>query len=288
MHTQEQDWDLIIRPKNKWYQLDVVDIWKHRDLMMLLVRRDFIAVYKQTLLGPFWFFIQPIFTTIVYYFMFGRIASISTDDKPALLFYMGGLVCWNYFAECINNTSNVFVTNAALFSKVYFPRLILPISSIISAAIKFFIQLILFLVLWIYYVYVKGDVGIHLSWQLALVPLLLLLMAVMGMSLGLIVSALTTKYRDLRNLLGYAIQFGLYITPIIFPLSLLKTKLPLLYKFCLLNPMTGIVETFKYAFFGSGVFEWGLLIYTSCFCLILFLVAIVLFNKIEKTFVDTV
>ena len=288
MQTKEQDWDLIIKPKNKWYEINLLDIWKHKDLLMLLVRRDFIAVYKQTLLGPFWFFIQPIFTTIIYYFMFGRIASISTDGKPALLFYMGGLVCWNYFAECVNNTSNVFINNAALFSKVYFPRLILPISSIISAGIKFFIQLGLFLLIWLYYSVIKGNHDIHIVWQIVLIPLLLLLMAIMGMSFGLIVSALTTKYRDLRNLLGYALQFGLYVTPIIFPLSILKIKLPFLYKICLLNPMTGIVETFKYAFFGSGTFEWNLLIYSSGFCLVIFLIAIVLFNKIEKTFVDTV
>jgi lipopolysaccharide transport system permease protein len=288
MHTKEESWDLIIKPKNKWYRLDIADIWKHRDLLMLLVRRDFIAVYKQTLLGPLWFFIQPIFTTIVYYFMFGRIASIPTDSQPALLFYMGGLVCWNYFSECINNTSNVFINNAALFSKVYFPRLLLPISSIISAGIKFFIQLLLFLTIWAYYVFIKGNAELHFSWQIVLVPFLLLLMAVMGMSIGLIVSALTTKYRDLKNLLGYALQFGLYVTPIIFPLSMLKIKLPAFYKFCLLNPMTGIVETFKFAFFGSGTFEWGLLMYTTTFTLIIFLLSIILFNKIEKSFVDTV
>ncbi len=288
MNKEEEYWDLIIKPKNSLLDINFKDIWRYRDLLILFVKRDLVATYKQTLLGPVWFFIQPIFTTIVYYFMFGRIASISTDGKPALLFYMGGLVCWNYFAECINTTSNVFINNAGLFSKVYFPRLVVPVSSVLSAGIKFLIQLSLFLTIWIYYALIKHNEAIHISWQIALLPFLLLLIALMGMSIGVIVSALTTKYRDFRNLLGYALQFGLYATPIIFPLNWLKEKLPFFYKVCLLNPMTGIVETFKFAFFGSGTFEWGFLAYSSIFTLIVFFIAIVLFNKVEKTFVDTV
>ncbi len=286
--NEEENWDLVLKPKNSLLDINFKDIWRYRDLLILFVKRDLVATYKQTLLGPLWFFIQPIFTTVVYYFMFGRIASISTDGKPALLFYMGGLVCWNYFSECINGTSNVFVNNAALFSKVYFPRLVVPVSTVLSAGIKFFIQLTLFLTIWGYYFFVRHDSSIHLSWQLTLLPLLLVLMAIMGMSIGIIVSTLTTKYRDFRNLLGYALQFGLYATPIIFPLTWLKIKLPFFYKICLLNPMTGIVETFKYSFFGSGTFDWNLILYSSVFAIIVFLIAIVLFNKVEKTFVDTV
>jgi len=285
---QEENWDLIIKPKNKWYQFGLSALWRYRDLMMLLVRRDFFSVYKQTLLGPIWFFIQPIFTTVIYYFMFGRIAHIPTDGKPPLLFYMGGLVCWNYFVECINGTSNVFINNANLFGKVYFPRLIVPVSTIISAGIKFLIQLLLFLVLLFYFVVIKKDPSIHISWGLMFIPLLILLVAIMGMSIGIIISSVTTKYRDLKNVLGYLIQFWLYATPIIYPLSWMKTNLPAFYKLCLANPMSGIVETFKYAFFGSGTFSPSLILYSVAFTVVAFFISLILFNRVEKTFIDTV
>jgi lipopolysaccharide transport system permease protein len=285
---QVEEWDLVIKPKRSLLNLDFRDFWLYRDLLILLVKRDLISTYKQTLLGPLWFFIQPIFTTTIYYFMFSRIANISTDGKPALLFYMGGLVCWNYFSECVNNTSTVFVTNAGLFSKVYFPRLIMPVSSVLSAGIKFLIQLSLFLTILIYYAIVKHVPGIHISWQVVVLPLLILMVALMGMSIGVIVSALTTKYRDLKNLLGYALQFGLYATPIIFPLDWLKIKLPFFYKICLLNPMTGIVEAFKHSFLGAGIFDWSMILYSLTFTVTIAVIALMLFNKYEKTFVDTV
>jgi lipopolysaccharide transport system permease protein len=285
---EEENWDLVIKPKNKWYELDLKAIWKYRDLMLLLVRRDFISVYKQTLLGPAWFFIQPIFTTVIYYFMFKRLANISTDGTPALLFYMSGLVCWNYFSECINSTSNIFINNAGIFSKVYFPRLIVPFASIISSGIKFSIQLILFLSLLLYYVLIKHEQSIHISWHIILVPFLLIMTAVMGMGIGIIISSITTKYRDLRNVMGHVLQFWLYFTPVIYPLSWLKATMPGLYKFCLLNPMVSVVETFKYAFLGTGTFSPFLILYSFCFTLVIFCVSVMFFNKVEKTFVDTV
>jgi len=288
IESKEDNWDIIITPKTKFFYLDIGEIWRYRDLLVLFVKRDLVATYKQTLLGPLWFFIQPLFTTLVYYFMFGRIANISTDGKPALLFYMGGLVCWNFFAECVNGTNNVFVSNAYIFGKVYFPRMVVPFSTIISASLKFIIQFILFMCIWSYYALVKQTPGIHLAWQTILLPLLLINISLLGLAIGIIVSAFTTKYRDFRNLLGYAMQFGLYATPIIFPLEWLREKLPLFYKICLINPMTAIVETFKYAFFGTGVFSWGMLAYSFSFTLILLVIAIFMFNKVEKTFVDTV
>jgi len=288
MKTAEENWDLVVQPTGKLFHLNLGELWRYRDLLILFVKRDVVATYKQTLLGPLWLFVQPLFTIFIYYFMFGRIANISTDGKPALLFYMGGLVCWNFFSECVNGTSNVFLNNAYLFGKVYFPRLIVPFSTILSATLKFLIQFALFILIWCYYALVKHVPDIHLTWHVALVPVLVLIVALLGLSIGVIVSAVTTKYRDLKNLLGYALQFGLYATPIIFPLEWLKEKLPLFYKVCMLNPMTGVVQTFKYAFFGSGQFNWYMPAYSLGVTLVLLFCAVLIFNKVEKTFVDTV
>ena len=288
MQQTNEQWDLIIEPKNKFFRLQLGEVWRYRDLLVLFVKRDLVALYKQTLLGPLWFLIQPIFTTLIYSFMFGRIANISTDGKPAILFYLSGLVCWNYFSECVNGTSHVFISNANLFGKVYFPRLVVPFATVISAGFKFGVQFLLFVGIWCYYVFFQHTPGISLSWHIALVPLLLVNVALLGMSVGVIVSSLTTKYRDLRNLLGYALQVGLYTTPIIFPLAWLREKSDLFYKICLLNPMTGVVETFKYAFLGTGVFQPQMLVYSFSFTLVLLFAAIFMFNKVDKTFVDTV
>jgi lipopolysaccharide transport system permease protein len=286
--SDTENWDLIIKPKNKWYEMDLGAVWKYRDLMMLLVRRDSISLYKQTLLGPLWFFIQPVFTIVIYYFMFGRIANISTDGKPALLFYMSGLVCWNYFSECLNGTSGVFINYAGIFGKVYFPRLIVPVATIFSSGIKFFIQLLLFFILLVYYTMYQHTFSIHFSWHIILIPFLILITGVLGMSIGLIISAMTTKYRDLKNLVGYAMQLGLYVTPIIYPLQWLKIKLPLLYDICLFNPLVSVVETFKFVFLGSGTFNIYLVLYSFVFTVCLFFISVIFFNKVEKTFVDTV
>jgi lipopolysaccharide transport system permease protein len=288
MQAKEENWDLVIESKSKFLPLNLGELWRYRDLLMMFVKRDLTAQYKQTLLGPLWFFLQPVFTTLVYYFMFGRIANISTDGKPALLFYMGGLVCWNFFADCVNGTNNVFVSNAYLFGKVYFPRLVVPFSTIISASLKFFIQFLLFMLTWCYYAIVRQSPDVHLTWNVLILPLLLINIAFLGLGIGVIVSAVTTKYRDLRNLLGYAMQFGLYATPIIFPLEWMKKTIPMFYKICLLNPMTGIVEAFKYSFFGSGIFSWSMLAYSFGFTLVLLFMAVFMFNRVEKTFVDTV
>lgn len=288
MSTKQTEWDLVIQPKASLADISFRDIWKYRDLLLLFVKRDLTAIYKQNLLGPIWFFLQPVFTTVVYYFMFGRIANISTDNKPALIFYLGGLVCWNYFSECINATSSVFLNNAALYSKVYFPRLIAPIATILSSSIKFFIQLSLFLILWCYYVFIQHNEFISISWHIALLPYLLVLVAAMGLSFGMLVSSLTTKYRDFRNLLGYMLQFGLYASPIIYPMSWLEEKLPLFHKICLLNPMSSVIETFKFGFFGTGTFSWPALLYSTVFTFVILFFSVILFNRTEKTFVDSV
>lgn len=286
--SKEQNWDLVIKPKAKLLSLKLREIWQYRDLIVLFVKRDLTATYKQNLLGPLWFFIQPIFTIITYYVMFGRIAQIPTGDKPILLFYLGGLVMWNYFADCLNSTSNVFVSNAGLFGKVYFPRLIAPLSTIISTLFKFSIQFVLFILLWMYYWYFRPEYNLHLSTAVFIIPLLVILVALLGLGFGMLLSSITTKYRDLRNVIGYALQFALYATPIIYPLGWMKVKLPFFYQVCIINPMTSVVETFKYIFLGDASFSPQMLLYSFAFAVVLFVIALALFNKTEKTFVDTV
>lgn len=284
---KEENWDIIIKPKAKIFDLHIREIWQYRDLISRFVKRDLTSIYKQTILGPLWFFIQPVFTITIYYFMFGRIANISTGTVPSLLFYMGGLLCWNYFTECLNTTSNVFVNNANLFGKVYFPRLIVPLSSVISAFFKFLIQFMLFIALWLFYKYYQGA-AIQIQSTVFILPLLIFLLALLGLSFGMLISALTTKYRDFRNLLGYALQFGLYATPIIYSLDWLKIKLPFFYQLVKLNPVTSLVEAFKFSFYGEGLFSPAMLLYSSIFSIVSFLTAVAVFNRVEKTFVDTV
>ena len=231
--TKLESWDLIIKPKYAWFNLNLADVWQYRDLLMLMVRRDLVSVYKQTILGPFWFFIQPLLTTIMFIVVFGNIAKISTDSLPPTLFYMSGIVLWNYFSDCLNKTSTTFATNAGMFGKVYFPRIIMPLSNVITNFIRFGIQLVMFLGFYFYYL----DVGanIHPNLYIFLMPLLLLIMALQGLGWGLIISALTTKYRDLTFLVSFGVQLLMYATPIIYPLS----SIPIKYKFYILtNPLS--------------------------------------------------
>ena len=281
---KEQPWDLVIKPKSGLFELHLGDLWRYRDLLMLFVKRDIVAVYKQTVLGPFWFFVQPILTALTFTVVFGQIAGLPTDGKPQILFYLAGNVCWNYFADCLNNTSNTFVSNANIFGKVYFPRLISPLSVVISNMVKFLIQLTLFIALYTYFL-LFTDADLALTPFVFLLPLLLIIMALLGLGFGLIISSFTTKYRDLRFLISFGVQLMMYATPIIYPLSTLKGRW---YELALYNPMTSVIETFKYAFFGSGILTWSGLAYSAGFAVITVLISVVIFNRVEKSFMDTV
>ncbi|MDX1811797.1 MAG: ABC transporter permease [Gammaproteobacteria bacterium] len=278
-----QEWTTEIKPKRGFLEIPVQEIWAYRDLLFLLVRRDFVAMYKQTILGPLWFVIQPVLTTLVFTLVFGNIANISTDGLPHILFYLAGITCWNYFAETLTKTSETFTQNAGVFGKVYFPRIIVPLSVVVSNLIKLTIQFILFLGFTAYY-WVSTDL-INPNITVLLFPLLVLLMGGIALSMGMIISSLTTKYRDLRFLLAFAVQLLMYATPVIYPLS----TLPETYKSAImLNPITPIVETFRYSFLGQGSFDVGHLLYSVVFMLITFFIALIVFNQIEKNFMDTV
>lgn len=279
-----KEWDLIIQPRSKWYQIDLAAIWHYRDLLMLLVRRDFVSVYKQTILGPLWFFIQPIITSLTFTFIFSGIANISTDGNPAILFYMAGITIWTYFADCLNKTSNTFVANAGVFGKVYFPRLIVPLSILVSNLIKFGIQFLIFVMLWIYFLTNGNQINPH--WSLMWVwPLLVLMMAGLGLGFGIVISSLTTKYRDLTFLIGFGVQLLMYASSVVLPISSMSQKIQ---KLMLLNPLTSIIEAFKYIFLGSGYFDFFWLIYSFVLMLVVLVFGIVVFNKVEKSFMDTV
>lgn len=272
-----------IVPKDALFDLRLKEIWRYRDLLLLFVKRDFVAKYKQTVLGPVWFFIQPIFQTAILALVFAGMASLSTDGIPPILFYLAGITCWNYFANCLRTTSNTFTANASLFGKVYFPRAVTPLSIIISNLIQFGIGLVLFLLLYLYFVVTGADLLPNTS--LLLLPVLIVLMGLMGLGLGMLVSAMTTKYRDLQYLVDFGVQLLMYATPVILPLSAVPDKYrPLM----LANPMTGIIETFKYGFFSTGTFSWELLGYSAGFTIVVFLLGLVVFNYTEKNFMDTV
>ena len=276
-------WDLEIKPATRVFNLHFHDVWSYRDLLWLLVRRDFVSFYKQTIFGPLWFFIQPIFTTIIYTFIFGRMAGLSPKGIPAPLFYLSGIIAWNYFAECLTKTSTVFRDNAAVFGKVYFPRLIMPLSIVLSNLVKFGVQLVLFLLMLAWYLY-KQE-GVHPNAYLFLLPVVIVLMALQGFGLGLIVTALTTKYRDLAFLVAFGVQLAMYATPVIYPLS----KVPAGFRSVIVyNPLSGLIETFRYAFLGTGGFYKGAFAYSVVVTCVLLFAGIFIFNKVEKNFVDTV
>jgi lipopolysaccharide transport system permease protein len=284
IEDSQKDWDLVIEPQSSLFSLNLKDVWRYRDLMGLLVRRDFVSFYKQTILGPLWFFIQPLFTTITFTFIFGNLAGISTDGLPQPLFYMSGIVTWNYFADCLTKTSSVFRDNAGIFGKVYFPRLIMPLSIVASNLVKLSIQLLMFLILFIYFI-IKKEFNPQLSFNLFLFPLLLLLMAGLGLGLGMIISALTTKYRDLTFLISFGVQLFMYATPVIYPLSAAPDK----YKTIIaLNPMSPIIEGIRYSLLGKGSFSVESLIYVTMFTSCILIAGIIIFNRVEKSFVDTV
>jgi lipopolysaccharide transport system permease protein len=279
-----EEWDLIIQPKTGWLDLHLADLWRYRDLTMLFVWRDFVAQYKQTILGPLWYLVQPLITTTIFTIIFGKMAKLSTDDLPPLLFYMAGVTCWSYFADCVNRTSMTFISNAAIFGKVYFPRLSVPVSIVISGMIKFAIQFALFLAFLIFY-WMQGA-GVHPNAAIALTPLLLLLMAGLSLGAGIVVSALTTRYRDLQQLVAFGIQLGMFATPVVYPLSMIGGGS---FRWLILaNPMTPIIETFRYAYLGAGSFDPVYLCYSALFTVVVLFIGIVLFNHVEITFMDTV
>ncbi len=286
IEEDNEPWDLVLEPNNKWYSLGLSKIFRFKDLLFLFVRRDFVSIYKQTILGPIWFFIQPIITAITYAIIFGALADISTEGMPPLLFYMCGITLWNYFSETLSKTSDTFTANSGIFGKVYFPRMIVPLSVVLSNMIKLGIQFFLFLVVWIYYLII--DPNIHPNYTIVFIPFLILLMGFLGLGFGIIITSMTTKYRDLKFLVSFAIQLLMYASPIIFPLSLVREKYPQFKLILLANPITSIVEAFKYAFLGVGEFNVFYLGYSVLFTVILFFIGLVVFNKVEKSFMDTV
>lgn len=280
----DDEWSMVIEPQRSLLDLRLAELWHYRDLVMLFVRRDFVSVYKQTILGPLWYLIQPLLTTITFTFIFGRVASLPTDGLPQFLFYMSGTVVWSYFAACLTKTSETFVQNANLFGKVYFPRMAVPVSILLSNLITFAIQFALFLVFVLYFILRGTDLQFNWLW-VALSPVLILMMAGLGLGFGVIISSLTTKYRDLRFLVQFGVQLLMYATPVIYPVSSIPERFQWL---ILANPMTPILEALRYAFLGAGTVNTGLLLYSFGFMLVVVFLGSVIFNRVEQTFMDTV
>ena len=279
----ESSWSLIINSKYKWWRFDFTSLFKSKDLIWMFVWRDFVSLYKQTILGPIWFIIQPIISTIVFTVIFGKIAKLPTDGVPNVIFYLSGIIGWNYFADCLTKTSTTFTANANIFGKVYFPRLVIPLSIVLSNMIKFFVQFILFLGFFFYFFLVGNE--IHPNIYILSFPFLILLMGGLGLGFGIIISSFTTKYRDLIQLIGFGVQLLMYFTPVVYPISFISEK----YKWIIwANPMTPIIEAFKFSFLGIGNFSLIHLGYSTVFMLGLLTFGILIFNRIEKSFMDTV
>ena len=281
---QQQVWTMKIRPHEKLWHIDFKEIWRYRDLIELFVRRNIVVQYKQTILGPLWYLIQPVLTVIMNMVVFGNIAKMSTDGMPQALFYMAGNICWFYFSYCLNQSSNTFIANQSMFGKVYFPRLVVPIAVVISNLLRFVIQVGLFVVLYLYF-FVKGA-PIAPNWTILLTPLLVMMLAGLGLGFGILISSLTTKYRDFTILFTFIVQLWMYATPIVYPLSMVEKGT--LRTLIMANPMTSIIEAFKYATLGQGYFSWFALGYSFLFMSVLLLFSVVIFNKVQRNFMDTV
>ena len=282
--AKEKDWDLVIKPRKKLLDIDFKGIWQYRDLFRMFVKRDIITVYKQTILGPLWFFFQPVFTTVMYMFVFATLAGISTGGIPQALFYMSGTLLWNYFNACFTTGQNTFTGNQGIFSKVYFPRLVAPLAGITSGFIKALIQTLPLIVVYIDYV-IDGE-PIHLTWQFLLTPVLFVLIALMGLGCGLIISALTVRYRDLNNLVTFGLQLWMYSTPVIYPVSISGDRT--LTAFLKGNPLQGIFTDFRYMLTGIGEMDWWGLLYSFVFTIAILFLGIIIFNRQERTFMDTI
>ena len=289
---EEENWDLVIKPKDNLFSVDFKELWRYRDLCALFVKRDIITQYKQTILGPLWFIVQPALTVIMYMIVFGGIAGIPTDGVPRPLFYLAGTCLWSYFSDCITKTSNTFVANSGIFGKVYFPRLVMPISNVISNLVRFGIQLSFFIIIYIIYAISDPTCTAHLTWYALLFPILVMMIAGLALGFGTIVSSMTTKYRDLQILFTFLVSLWMYATPIVYPLSQTNGMRFLgipVHKLMCLNPVTPVLETFKYGFLGAGEFiGWRWLIYSFVFMCALLALGIVIFNKVQKSFMDTV
>lgn len=285
--SKSQHWDLEIKGHSSLFDVNFKDLWRYRDLLAMFVKRDFVSFYKQTVLGPLWFFIQPIFTTLVFTFVFGNLAGISSDGLPHQLFYLSGITAWNYFSDCLTKTSTVFKDNAHIFGKVYFPRLIMPLSIVVSNLVRFVVQLLLLVVMMGYFtVYPADGATFHVTTAILFFPVLVLLMALLGLGMGLIITAITTKYRDLTFLVSFGVQLLMYASTVIYPLSYANEKG--YGKWISYNPMTGIIEAFRYAFLGKGEFSFQSILYSTVVTLVILFFGIVIFNKTEKNFVDTI
>lgn len=283
--TSSEHWTEIISPKTHLFDLHLAEVWRYRDLLFLFVKRDIISQFKQTILGPLWYIIQPVLTTLMFLILFNRIANISTGVLPPVLFYMSSITIWNYFSACLTNTSNTFIANSAIFGKVYFPRLVQPLSSVISNMSKFAIQFGLLLIAMIYYA-IRGQYSISVGWHTLLIPVIAVLMALLGLGLGIIISSLTTKYRDISVLITFGVGLLMYITPVAYPLSFLeKSQYKNLIEF---NPLSPLIEGFRYALFGDGTFTLPLFFYSVAFTLVSLFLGIMIFNKVERNFMDTV
>ena len=283
--STNQDWTTIIEPKTKLLSVDFREIWQYRDLIRMFIRRNFNVMYKQTILGPLWFIIQPVLTVVMYMVVFGNIAQISTDGVPQPLFYLAGIMIWSYFASCFSSCANALVGNASIFSKVYFPRLCSPISSMITALLPFGVNMLIFMGIYGYYCFFT-DAVIKMTWGVFFVPFIVMLVALMGAGIGLFLSSITTKYRDLTILISFAFRLWMYATPIIYPLSTIDNEHLRIVMY--LNPMTGLVEFFKWSFLGVGAHEWWLITYSIFFCMIMLTLGVVVFNQAQRTFMDTV
>jgi len=280
----KQSWSLVIRSKTNLLDLNLMELWRYKDLIRMFVIRDFTAVYKQTILGPIWYIIQPLLTTIIYSIVFRAVPQMSSEGQPKMLFYMSGLLLWNYFSVNLVKNSETFYLNAGLFGKVYFPRLTVPIATTISGLLALFFQFLLLIITYVYFVYRGSTVELKLT--LVLFPYLLFLVCTLSMSLGIIVSSLTTKYRDLKHLVNFGIQLAMWVTPVLYPIS--QFSYSKLYNIIKLNPMSAIIETFRYSIFGTGTMNWYDLLYSSLFTLITLVIGIIIFNKTEKHFIDNI
>jgi len=280
----KQKWDMVIKPKTSWFDIPLGELYRYRGLIGMFVKRDFVTFYKQTILGPLWYIIQPLVNTLVFTIIFGKVAKISTDGTEPFLFYMAGTISWGYFATCLSATSNTFVKNSDIFSKIYFPRLTVPISNVIISLLQFGIQFVIFLGFLFYFIWQGADVQPNYYFILAM-PLFLLQMAVMGLGYGVLISSVTTKYRDLTFAMTFLVQLWMYATPVVYPLSIVPEKYRI---FAVLNPMTSIVESFRMAFLGTSSIEPFHIAISVVVTLLVFIVGVIMFSRIEKTFMDTV
>jgi len=279
----EENWSLIIKPKRKLLEIPIREIIRYRDLIFLFVKRDFITQYKQTILGPFWFVISPFFSTIIYTFIFGRLANIGTDGIPHTLFYFSGTILWSFFSGCFNDSCNVFINNAGIFGKVYFPRLVVPINYVLSHCIKTFIQFLMLIILFVYFIFMGAPV--HASWYMLLFPFIFIWLAAIAVGAGIIISSITTKYRDLRNMVSFALSLGMYATPVVYPISEIPGKFRLI---AYINPLSAPIELFRKWLFGVSSVDVRMILISLVVTVLLVFIGLILFNQNEQNFIDVI